>query len=108
MRSELKLILALMGFNLAAFGQTPPANSARSEVPLILKQYNYGAQIGALNNLEALDPAIKQGPAVPTFARATTPDTIGDPLAANLITSEVSLSPTALAAVRVSEKWRGE
>jgi type IV secretion system protein TrbG len=108
MRSELKLILALMGFNLAAFGQTPPANSPPSQVPLTLKQYDYGAQIGALNNLEALDPSIKQDPAVPTFARAATPDMKGEPLAPTRITTEVSLSPTALAAVRVSEKWRGE
>ena len=64
---------------LATFGQAPPANSTPSQVPLILKQYNYGAQIGALNNLEALDPSMKQDPAVPAFARAANPDTKGEP-----------------------------
>jgi type IV secretion system protein TrbG len=108
MRSELKLILALTGLNLVMFGQALPANSTPPQVPLILKQYNYGAQIGALNNLEALDPSMNQDPALPAFARAAHPDTKGEPPAANPIANEVSLSPTALAAVRVSEKWRGE
>ena len=108
MRSEPKLILALMGLNLATFGQAPPANSASSQVPLNLKQYNYGAQIGALNNLEALDPSMKQEAVTPVFAGADRPHTKAEPVAATRVTPEVSLSPTALAAVRVSEKWRGE
>src|SRR4051812_41852268 len=108
MTSQLKLALALTGLNLSAFGQVPPANSAPSQVPLILKQYNYNAQIGALNNLEALDPSSKQEATVPVFAGAATPNTKCEPVATNSITTEVSLSPTALAAVRVSEKWRGE
>ncbi len=114
MKSKFKSSLALIGLHLAAFGQTPQSSKApradqpQPELPQILKHYNYGAQIGALNNLESLDPSIKEEPATPQFSGGTKTVPRADLTKTPTSTPDINLSPTAQAAVRVSEKWRGE
>lgn len=113
MRSELKLCFTAIGLSIAGLGQTPPAAPVNKvqpqpQMPAILKQYDYGAQIGALNNLESLDPSLKPQPVVPQFAVTSEPGLQNGAPAPTCSMSDVKLSSTALAAVRVSEKWRGE
>jgi type IV secretion system protein VirB9 len=111
-RNQLKFSAGLIGFHLAVFGQAPQSptasRAAQPELPLILKQYNYGAQIGALNNLEALDPSVKKEPVIPQFVGGAQSVPRTDSPVTSTLTPDINLSPTALAAVRVSEKWRGE
>ena len=112
MRTIANLTLAVVYFGINAFGQTSSDASTPAPPPPppdLLKQYNYGAQIGALNDLGTLDPSSNSDPVSPEFANT------GKPAVGNVtnsgdtprLHSEVALSPTALAAVRVSEKWRG-
>ncbi len=73
MKNGLKIGFTAIALSVVCFGQTPssvPANKAQpqSQMPAILKQYDYGAQIGALNNLESLDPSLKSEPPSPRFA----------------------------------------
>ena len=108
MRTIAILILAVVYFGINAFGQTSSDANTPAPPPL-LKQYNYGAQIGALNDLGTLDPSSNSNPVSPEFANTGKP--AAGPVANSgdtpRLRSEVALSPTALAAVRVSEKWRG-
>src|SRR5271165_397776 len=79
----------------AALGQTPPKN-----VPPLLQQYDFGGQLRALDGSvlpsdvkpELLAPGVPNGGAPKDFRPK----------------SDVPLTPTALEAVRVSERWQGE
>ena len=111
MRTIAILTLAVVYLGINVFGQTSSDARTPAPPPLsdLLKQYNYGSQIGALNDLGALDPSSNSNPVSPEFANSGKPAAgpgahSGD---TPLLHSEVALSPTALAAVRVSEKWRG-
>lgn len=101
-------------FGFAAWGQAlPPSGSAagghtQPASPALLKQYDYGAQIGALNDLGLLDPSLKPVRVTPTFAVSDPTNPGSDLPLSDRMLPEVALSPTALAAVRVSEKWRAE
>lgn len=113
MRNAFEIGFTAIALSFASFGQTPssaPPNKAQPEpeMPTILKRYDYGAQIGALNNLESLDPSFKSEPTVPRFASTSEGASRSDVGAQTRSTPEIALTPTALAAVRVSEKWRGE
>ena len=111
MRTIAILILAVVSLGINAFCQTSSDASTPAPPPLpdLLKRYNYGAQIGALNDLSTLDPSSNSSPVSPEFANTSKP--AANPVANGgdtaRLQSEVALSPTALAAVRVSEKWRG-
>ncbi len=106
-----KTIITGICFGFSVFGQTStavlPADKVQSKagVPDLLKQYDYGAQIGALNDLSSLDLSLKHEAVTPQFAtlNKNAPRTES----ASRPAQDISLSPTALAAVRVSEKWRG-
>lgn len=102
MKNRVKFSLALIGFSVPSFGQVKP----QPELPPILKQYDYGTQIGALNNLESLDPSVKPDQVIPRFPGDNASATKRNPPLPSL--PDVSLGPTAVAAVRASEKWRGE
>lgn len=112
MRNIAILTMAVVYFGIDGFGQTSSGASTPAPpppLPDLLKQYNYGAQIGALNDLGTLDPSSNSNPVSPEFANPGEPAAgpvanAGDTPHAH---SEVALSSTALAAVRVSEKWRG-
>ncbi len=113
MRRKFTLGFTAIGLSITCFGQAPspaPANKAQpqSDMPAVLKQYDYAAQIGALNNLESLDPSVKSDPASPRFASTREGASKSNVAIPTRSTPEIALSPTALAAVRVSEKWRGE
>lgn len=111
MRNIAILTLAVAYFGSNAFGQTNSGATTPAPpfLPDLLKQYNYGAQIGALNDLGTLDPSSNSDPASPEFANAGKPTAGPVPNAGDTprLHSEIALSPTALDAVRVSEKWRG-
>ena len=98
-------------FGLAVFGQTPSLptsqnkGQAQPEIPALIRQYNFGAQVEALNDMEILDPSLQSEPITPQFASSGAKN---EGAAKPSSAPEISLSPTALAAVRVSEKWRGE
>ena len=98
-------------FGCSVFGQTSTAVLPADKVPLkaavpdLLKQYDYGAQIGALNDLSSLDPSSKHEVVTPQFA--TSNKNAPRTESASRPAQDISLSPTALAAVRVSEKWSG-
>ena len=91
---------------ITAFGQITPNASvpAQPALPDLLKQYNYGAQVGALNDLGMLDVSSTSNLVSPEFVKTRKPAAGPGPAP---LSSEVILSPTALAAVRASEKWRG-
>src|SRR5690242_5433119 len=113
MRRKFRLGFTAIGLSIACFGQAPspaPANKAQpqSEMPAILKQYDYSVQIGALNDLESLDPSLKSDLVSPRFASTGEGASKNDVAIPTRSTPQNALSPTALAAVRVSEKWRGE
>jgi P-type conjugative transfer protein TrbG len=90
----------------------PSGNGVRQDSltqPLILQQYDFGAQVRALTEGApiATPPAVK-----PEFAGeqsipggASTESTVPKDFRSN---ADVPLNPTALEAVRVSERWRGE
>ena len=98
-------------FGLAVLGQTPSfppsphQGQEKPDIPALIRQYNFGAQIGALNDMGILDPSLLSEPATPQFASSGAKN---EGAAKPSSVPEISLSPTALAAVRVSEKWRGE
>jgi type IV secretion system protein VirB9 len=92
-------------FGANAFAQSGPSGTrslAAPQLPELLKEYNYAAQIEALNNLTTLDPGTENPSTTPEFAAV--PTQTGNTPSQQ---TDVALSPTALAAVRVSEKWRG-
>lgn len=110
MNISTSFIIVGICFSSVAFAQTPTAApSAKNghlpgNAPDLLRQYNFGAQIQALNDLSSLDASLKPTVATPQFGdseKATSPiaTTLPPPV-------DVKLSSTALAAVQVSEKWR--
>ncbi len=111
MRVNAFKIVLVFSCGLAIFAQTPWSvtspnkGQAQPEIPALLRQYNFGAQIGALNDLGSLDPSLQSEPVTPQFPG---PSTKNEATANANPVPEIMLSPTALAAVKVSEKWRGE
>jgi type IV secretion system protein TrbG len=81
--------------------RTPLGKQQPKQVPLVLQQYDFNAQLRAL---EGGDVPGLPGKVKPVFGRT---DSTG-PKAPEVATrSDVQLTPTALEAVRMSETWRG-
>jgi P-type conjugative transfer protein TrbG len=76
------------------------AKEVKPAVPPLLQQYDFGAQIRALE----ADEASAGGEVKPVFVRADVPKQSAGELQPR---SEVQLNPTAQEAVRMSETWRG-
>ena len=72
-------------------------------VPPLLQQYDFGAQVKALQNLDAMPP----GSAKPRFAVPLSPPT-ALPVPKDLHPKDVPLNQSEQEAVRVSERWRGD
>jgi type IV secretion system protein TrbG len=79
----------------AALGQTPPKH-----VPPLLQQYDFGGQLRALEG-SGLPSDVKPELLVPGAPNGGAPKDFRPK-------SDVPLTPTALEAVRVSERWQGE
>jgi P-type conjugative transfer protein TrbG len=90
-----------------AIKRIPPGGTPPKTIPPLLQQYDYGAQIQALEQTTGLPVS---SDAVPEIL----PGTAQGSTAAGAIPkdyrprTDVPLTPTALEAVRVSDKWRGE
>ena len=90
-----------------AIKRIPPAGAAPKSIPPLLQQYDYGAQIQALEQTTGLPvpsdavPETLPGRALGSTASGAIPKDYRPE-------TDVPLTPTALEAVRVSEKWRGE
>jgi type IV secretion system protein VirB9 len=84
----------------AAKRTPPPGKQQPQPVPPVLQQYDFSAQLRALEGADAPGAAAE---AKPVFARTdfTGPKPEVPPR------SDVQLTPTALEAVRMSETWRG-
>ena len=91
-----------------------PSGSGKSQpppsTPPILQQYDFGAQINALN---ADDAVGEPGSVKPQFAMPAKPVPSGSGAVDSIpkdfrLNSDVPLNSTALEALRVSERWRGE
>lgn len=76
------------------------AKEVKLAVPPVLQQYDFGAQVRALEASETL----ASGEVKPVFVRADVPKQSATDLQPRL---EVQLNPTAQEAVRMSETWRG-
>jgi P-type conjugative transfer protein TrbG len=85
----------------AAKRTPPPAKQQQKPVPPVLQQYDFNAQLGALERVEVPGAA---GEVKPVFART---DFTGPKAPDVAPRSDVQLNPTALQAVRMSETWRG-
>jgi type IV secretion system protein VirB9 len=72
-------------------------------VPPLLQQYDFGAQVKALQNPDATPP----GSAKPRFAVPSSPPT-ALPVPKDLHPKDVPLNQSEQEAVRVSERWRGD
>ena len=111
MRRTANILLTGVCIAMTAFCQTPPVERATAitPVPDLLKQYNYAAQIAALTDFGILGDPSGSTPVTPEFAQFGKPPAIPIPKADSAlhVSPDVALSSTALAAVRVSEKWRG-
>ncbi len=88
----------------SAKSQPPPSTSP------LLQQYDFGAQINALNTDDAVG---EPGSVKPQFAMPAKPVPSGSGAIESIpkdfrLTSDVPLNSTALEALRVSERWRGE
>ncbi len=110
MRRTASILFTGVCIAMNVFCQTRPIEQAPAiaPVPDLMKQYNYTAQIGALTDFGMLDNPSGSTSAIPEFAHAGKPAAvpIANAGAAPHLSSDVALSSTALAAVRVSEKWR--
>lgn len=82
----------------AAKRTPPPGKQASKQVPPVLQQYDFNAQVRAL---EGSDVPGAVGEVKPVFARTDLKAPEVPPR------SDVQLTPTALEAVRMSESWRG-
>ena len=78
----------------------PPAKEVTPAVPPLLQQYDFGAQVRALEGSDA--PASSE--VKPVFVRADVPKQSAGELQTR---SEIQLNQTAQDAVRMSETWRG-
>lgn len=95
----------------AAFGQAPAEAPKRPEVkpapaaeaPAILKNYDYAGQIAAMQ-----DPAVVTAQVEPPLSKGAAGDAPSVVPKDFRLKTDVPLTPTALEAVRVSEKWREE
>jgi type IV secretion system protein VirB9 len=85
-----------------------PAGPRRdpTTVPPLLQEYDFGAQVNALQHPDAVSP----GPAKPRLAVPSVPLTGPKPLPdpKDLHPKDVLLNQSEQEAVRVSEQWRGE
>lgn len=79
----------------------PPAKEQPKPVPPVLQQYDFNAQLRALQGAEAPGSV---GEVKPVFART---DLMGPKPPDVPVRSDVQLTPTAIEAVRMSETWRG-
>jgi P-type conjugative transfer protein TrbG len=87
-----------------------PKSQSPPSAPLILQQYDFGAQINALN---ADDAVGEPGSVKPQFATPAKPVSPGSGAIESIpkdfrLNSDVPLNSTALEALRVSERWRRE
>ena len=117
--------ILLFGFTVASFGQQPPASDATAvkapaievkreppaaTVPPLLQQYDFGAQLKALQEGQPFTSPTEVNPVLAQPPKASTGQT-SEPEAVPKDyrpRTDVPLTPTALEAVRVSERWRGE
>ena len=85
-----------------------PAGTKRdpTAVPPLLRQYDFGAQVNALQHPDAASP----DPAKPRFAVPSVPliELQPLPIPKDLHPKDVTLNQSEQEAVRVSEQWRGE
>ncbi|HEX4136090.1 MAG TPA: P-type conjugative transfer protein TrbG [Bryobacteraceae bacterium] len=79
----------------AAQGQTP------TTIPPLLQQYNFGGQLRTLEDSGSLPADVKPEFATPAVPSGPVPKDFRPK-------ADVPLTPTALEAVRVSERWQGE
>ena len=90
-----------------AVKRIPQVDTPPKSLPPLLQQYDYGAQIQALQQTDGLSvpsdvlPEMLPGKAVGVNGTGPIPKDYHPK-------TDVPLTPTALEAVRVSEKWRGE
>ena len=87
-----------------------PRNSKRADpaaIPNVLKEYNYAEQVRALSDPANLTLVPGADPIQPRYAGNVVPNASND-LKDLLTRPDVTLTATALEAVRVSEKWRTE
>jgi type IV secretion system protein VirB9 len=77
-------------------GQTPP-----KEIPPLLRQYDFGGQLRTLEDFGGLPVDVKPEIATPRSQGGAVPKDFRPK-------SDAPLTPTALEAVRVSERWQGE
>jgi type IV secretion system protein VirB9 len=83
-----------------AVKRTPaPVKSQSKRVPPVLEQYDFDAQVRALEGVEPVSGEVK-----PVFARTDVPTKRPGEA---VLRAEVPLTSTALEAVRMSEAWRG-
>jgi P-type conjugative transfer protein TrbG len=90
-----------------AVKRVPQVDTPPKSLPPLLQQYDYGAQIQALQQTDGLSvpsdvlPEMLPGKATGVNGTGPIPKDYHSK-------TDVPLTPTALEAVRVSEKWRGE
>ena len=91
------LAIVLMG---AAAAQTPnsPVEVKRQPEPTMVERYDFGSQVRALQGVVPVHPAVPE----------TSMDVSGIVPKDFVSSKDVPLTPTALEAVRVSERWLGE
>lgn len=82
-----------------------PPNPQPLSIPPLLQQYNFGAQI---RTLEQTDGLSTPAGAAPKLASGNTPVSTALVPKDYRPKADVSLTPTALEAVRVSKRWRSE
>jgi type IV secretion system protein VirB9 len=78
----------------------PPTKKTQPAVPPILQKYDFGAQLQALQHVDAMTPS-------GSAAAGVTPGGDGRVPKDFRPKTDVPLSPTAIEAVRMSETWRG-
>ncbi|HEX4227733.1 MAG TPA: hypothetical protein VHZ07_03620 [Bryobacteraceae bacterium] len=82
-----------------------PSNPQPNSIPPLLRQYDFGAQIQALEQPETLVPP----PGVPPqFASGPAASPIATVPKDYHLKTDVPLTPTAAEAVQVSQRWRAE
>ena len=119
MKLILFLIVSSTSVIQTAFCQTPdspsqpahrvPRKTNPSPVPEVLKQYDYATQFSAMQDPQNLLPSGMLAPVTPQYATGEKVNSSAQfPTPLLQPKTDVALSPTALEAVRVSEKWRGE
>lgn len=77
-----------------------PARKTQPAVPPVLQKYDFGAQLQALQDVDAMTPGS-------TTSAGPTPGADGKAPKDFRPKADVPLSPTATEAVRMSETWRG-